>query len=346
MIKSLEVHNLQSHPDTKIEFDSGVNIIIGPSDGGKSALFRALNLVLTNRPLGDDIRSEWGGDTIVEVVLTDGNKIKRVKSDKVNAYYLNDVEMKAFGQNPPEEVLKVLQMDMANIQFQEEPAFLLSDTSGEVALKLNSAASFEAINKAISGLKNGVKQINSDIEYKQADLNKQQQFLSSALYKEIPEIEGTLTHIEKRYDTVIYQYNQKRILEKLIQEISVSQTTIKKYDLDSVLKKLKIAEQNNTNIKKKEQQWHVLSHLCHQITNFNQKTTAFPDLRVLLDRVAELNRAMTGFSLLEEKIKQLQTLIIELSDNNAEEIEKNIKLMETEYAELMPNICPLCGRGD
>ena len=38
MIKSLKIHNVQSYEDTALVFSDGINVIIGASDQGKSAI--------------------------------------------------------------------------------------------------------------------------------------------------------------------------------------------------------------------------------------------------------------------------------------------------------------------
>ena len=50
MIKSIHVVGFQSHADSTIEFDPGVNVLIGQSDSGKTAVVRALDWALNNRP--------------------------------------------------------------------------------------------------------------------------------------------------------------------------------------------------------------------------------------------------------------------------------------------------------
>ena len=52
MINSVVVRNFQIHKKTSIEFVSGVNIISGTSDNGKSSLIRAMRWVIENRPQG------------------------------------------------------------------------------------------------------------------------------------------------------------------------------------------------------------------------------------------------------------------------------------------------------
>ena len=49
MIKSVEFQNFQSHKKTILEFVPGVNIIVGLSDAGKSAVMRAIKWCLKNQ---------------------------------------------------------------------------------------------------------------------------------------------------------------------------------------------------------------------------------------------------------------------------------------------------------
>ena len=76
MIKKLHIRNFQSHKDSRLIFSDGVNVIVGNSDSGKSAILRALNWVITNRPSGDSYISNWGGPTYVIVETEEGTVIR------------------------------------------------------------------------------------------------------------------------------------------------------------------------------------------------------------------------------------------------------------------------------
>ena len=93
MIKSVLYRNFQSHKKTLLEFHDGINIIMGPTDSGKTSLLRGLYWVRYNRPRGDDFISNWNRTdkgkpikaTVVTVTMTDG-QIKRIKSPQLNGY--------------------------------------------------------------------------------------------------------------------------------------------------------------------------------------------------------------------------------------------------------------------
>ena len=73
MIKKIQIQNFQSHKETTLKLDPGVNIIVGTTDSGKTSILRALRWVIWNRPSGDDFRSWWGGNTSVEVIINERN---------------------------------------------------------------------------------------------------------------------------------------------------------------------------------------------------------------------------------------------------------------------------------
>ena len=119
MIKSVEIQNFQSHKKTVLKFDSGVNVIIGKSDVGKSAIIRALKWCIFNTPRGDGFRSSFGGDTSVKITLDDGQTIERIRTNTQNKYILNsESEFNALNGKVPEEIENILKFTNVNLQNQ------------------------------------------------------------------------------------------------------------------------------------------------------------------------------------------------------------------------------------
>jgi exonuclease SbcC len=121
MIKALFIRNFQSHKNSNLEFVPGVNVIVGLSSSGKSAILRALRWLIWNRPLGNEFRSNWGGVTHVEAHLGfhsgHSDKVSRIK-DKDEVYFGNKIEHKAFRSEVPEEVQKIFNIGEINLQQQ------------------------------------------------------------------------------------------------------------------------------------------------------------------------------------------------------------------------------------
>jgi len=157
MIKTITLTNFQSHRNTRLELEPGVNVIVGPSDSGKSAILRAVNWAVFNRPLGDSMRSSWGGDTEVEIT-TDDAAVTRRRTDTQAVYVVDGRVLKATGTEPPEQVSAALRVDNLNIQRQHDQPFMLSESSGERARLLNKIVSLDVIDSALHNINGKVRE--------------------------------------------------------------------------------------------------------------------------------------------------------------------------------------------
>lgn len=114
-IKKIVLENFQSHKYTEIELDQHLNVIVGPSDHGKTAIIRGLKWALFNEPSGDFFIREGENECSVTVIFNDGSKIKRYRSKSKNAYYLynnkgEETVFEGFGTKVPEEIIDVSSM--------------------------------------------------------------------------------------------------------------------------------------------------------------------------------------------------------------------------------------------
>jgi DNA repair ATPase RecN len=76
-MKNIKIQNFQSHKNTELNLHPNVNIIVGQSSSGKTAIFRAIEWLNTNRPLGTRFISH--GERKSEVTIDD---ITGIKTDK------------------------------------------------------------------------------------------------------------------------------------------------------------------------------------------------------------------------------------------------------------------------
>jgi len=244
-LDSVTIKNFQSHKLSELQFVAGVNVVIGPSDAGKSAIFRALNWTLTNRPLGDAFRSEWGGETRVEVQTEDDTIVTRVKGKNTNKYQIGDptepTDLKAFGSDPPEDIKQLLAMDEINIQSQTEPPFLLVSSPGEVAQILNKAASIDDIDLCTRNLKKSHDSLRRDIQSGERWLKEQQEQLEQ--YNNLPKLEKLVAHVENLEQERNNVSSQKAKLISLVQKIDNIEGALKQSEnLKDVEKHYKQAE--------------------------------------------------------------------------------------------------------
>lgn len=171
MLKHLKVENFQSHEKTSVDLSPGVNVVIGPSDSGKTALVRSLRWLFFNLPAGEEFRSTWGGDSRVEALFSDGI-VYREKTNSENIYGLNGEEFKAFGRGVPEPVSAFLNVSRINLLGQYDPPFMIGWTPGERGEFINRTANFEAIDRGIKVANQVLRTERSDLKSLNAELTR------------------------------------------------------------------------------------------------------------------------------------------------------------------------------
>lgn len=344
MLERIEIENFQSHKKTDLKFVPGVNVIIGSSDSGKSAILRAINWVVSNRPLGDSFRSEWGGDTKVKIHTYDKQEIERNKSAGKNEYILNGQILKAFGTEVPEEVVNALKMDSYNIQSQMDPPFLLSHTPGEAARMLNKAASIDDIDIVISGISSSLTRINNNIKYKEKQL---------AEYKDKIKQYENLSNIEELVEEVEALEKQRGILIEREKALSLILSKVKRVKLE--LRKSEHIPTLLETVLAVEKEFNLYQAQLTQselVCRIRQRIKNIHDLLDKTENVEKainiLNEAMMQDKELKEKQNQIYALEkiasrIIRNQSSIDKMDKEIKQMEEIYKNNMPDTCPLCG---
>jgi exonuclease SbcC len=152
MIKTLGLYAFQSHISTELELSDGINLLVGQSDSGKTAIIRALKWLATNRPLGKDFQSTNGGDVGVSIILDNGDCISHTVGKYAATIDRKDQDWSAIGTGVPETITNLLNMSDLSWQFQMDPPFLLSNSPGEVARILNEVTDLDKIDSSLTNI--------------------------------------------------------------------------------------------------------------------------------------------------------------------------------------------------
>lgn len=167
MFKFLDIKYFQSHRNTRLDFDPGVNIIFGLSQAGKSAVRKALQLLIDNRPSGARYYSNFASDkgkTIIELGLVEGHtvgieKSVRRKPDKSKVleetvYRLdNESSFSGVSKDVPDQIRDLLNLTELNMQSQFDAPFLVTSSAGEIARTINRITKLEDVDGWVSGLR-------------------------------------------------------------------------------------------------------------------------------------------------------------------------------------------------
>lgn len=345
MITKIIIQNFQSHEKTVLNLVKGTNIIVGKSDCGKSAILRALKWLIYNRPGGTAFQSSWGGVTSVEVHLSGGEVIKRVRGKVDNYYMLNESRFDALGGKVPDEIKKVMNLELINFQEQFDQPFLLSATSGEVANHFNNIAgisqieiSTKLLKKEITSTKQNLISAHTQKKEFKDELKKYKYLEKFGIDIEVLENEtNILNSLKTKLTKLTKLYNDIQTLENSKNKI------LPLLNLSPIYKKLE------TKIEKKKQIAILLKNINEKVTEFsNLKNDA--KLSVSLKELEPLYiKVCKRIDNAEKQRKTVNKLIYSIKQyneflknekNTQNQLDKNRQEWENKF----PDICPLCGK--
>ncbi len=343
MLKKIEISNFQSHEDSTIEFIPGTNVIIGKSDAGKSAIFRAINWVISNRPLGDSFCSEWGGETKVSLYTIEGDVIERIKTSSKNEYRINGDSILAFGTEVPEEVNAILHIDHYNIQGQMDSPFLLSSTPGEAAKMLNRAASIDSIDRTISNLKKSYSSIHTSIKHQQSQLEEYESQIKE--YDNLDQVEDMMMKVEQDEKE---KEKRETAVEKIsfiiegIQEVEkrLSQTS----HIPTLLKQWEEVDTNYHSYHSTFTEHQKCKSLLKNIIQIQEDLSSTNNVNAAHTIIKETEKLFINWENRMKAMKLMSTLLSKITKTSTKinQVKREVKQLEKQFSSMAPDICPLC----
>jgi exonuclease SbcC len=356
LIQSISLQNFQSHKKSILEFHKGINVITGPSNNGKSSVLRALYWTIYNRPSGDSYISHWNRDkndkpikSTKVTIINDNGTIERrkgfIKADDkqkaFNGYIVNDNYLEAIGQDVPDEVTKLFNIDNVNIQKQMDAPFLLSESAGEVARFFNQTIRLDLIDKILAKAESKRREANKDksrLENEQVQIEKE--ILEYSWLEDAEILADKIEIIENRI-------NEKW---EVLQELSKDISDYKQYDfmIDGCEVILSAAP--------------IVNKIVLMQESLEQKIEKCERLQNLHDDWIEQNTIITGtadFTLIDNLIEKIDDFRREIFDKvkvfealqeSVEEynrIENDIKDYVDDIEKLekqLPLTCPVCNQ--
>lgn len=334
MINRLEIINFQSHENLTLDFVPGINIIVGKSGSGKTAILRAINLIAHNRPSGNGFIKHDSTESIVKLYMNKDIIIR--KKGKNNQYIINDNKpLEAFGQDVPEEVQKILNFSILNYQQQLDAPFLLSKTSGEVSKFLNKIINLEIIDITQQNIKKIIRSFKLQIEIEE----KQKEEIKNKIdgFNWIDNCENELIVLEQLQNEInINELDIKNLNEIIYAIQNIENIKNKSISILEYKNKVDLLLDEYENIKKEQEDIEYLQTIIFKINQIEQdiekyKVYDFKDINkinVFIERyidikkndvyIDDLNGIIAVFEEVYEKIKDCNALLQEkkVSYNN------------------------------
>ena len=346
MIKSLSIQNFQSHKDTTLELDKGVNVVVGQSDSGKTAVLRALKWLATNRPSGDAFRSRWGGDTGMRVELKEGTVITRQRDKRNNTYGIDDTQLfKALGTDVPESVVTMLNLSNLSWQGQMDSPFLLSSSPGEVARALNEVADLEKIDTTLFNANRMIRENKASLLSKgQEAVQLESELIQYGNVNDQLKQVGQIKELERRTD-LMEQMAEKGIALLTSHEILKARHDALPDVLACELKyKLLIGNEEAASrmiegADSGEELLTEFASLTKTASKFKRTDRAADMLDGLLDMSGKLAEQESNLTRAQNQMTVLTT-----KEAWLKKCENDLKGLEKTWHDSFPEICPLCNK--
>ncbi|BDQ37852.1 hypothetical protein SYK_22120 [Pseudodesulfovibrio nedwellii] len=197
MIKKIIIDNFMAHEHTELELGSGLTILTGRNNTGKSAVVEALRCLATNPVPSHNIR-HGAKEARVSVELDDGTRVVWVRKKRSSGYELwkpgaeEPEEYWKFGRIPPEDIRAALRLDLVELESgdpvdihvgnQREPVFLLNKPAS------NAAAFFAASTESahLLAMQNLLKRQTTDAKRQVRDLEGQTERIEGVIDRLAP----------------------------------------------------------------------------------------------------------------------------------------------------------------
>lgn len=345
-LKKIILENFQSHEYSVIDFDQGLNVIVGQSDSGKTAIIRGIKWALYNEPSGDYFIRQ--GETYCSVTLEFSNAVtlKRYRGKSKNYYLLTDedgieIKYEGFGVGVPEEISEKIGIGKISLDSSDLSGINLGEQlDGAFLLSKKNSVKASAIGRLI-----GVNLIDDALKVGLTDLRNSKNKKSAS--------ESNLKCLKedlKKYeylDDLNLRLNKLLLIKNNIK--SLDEKTKKLMDINLKLNAIKSEKINTEKILFKTQE---LNKLEYKLDNLNSlifsykelysKNIAFKNISLgisentnlmkLLAKIQDIDALLFKIDLLRDTHKKLKLIKIKL-----EEVLKS-KTEEINILSLLENI--------
>lgn len=338
-MKNLKITNYMSHKDTDIEFSPGLNVFEGKSRQGKTAIVRSLRWLFANYP-----RGKWffrHGETKCKVQgEMENGTIARFRNSTDNAYKVDGAEYSNLKSGIPEEVSQFIAMKSLNWQFEHDGPFLLNDTSGEVAKRLNEITDLEVIDKSSFNLAKWIKQNKTHKDAAESMIEDLETDLKS--YDYLDDMEKELKHIEKAQNVLEKSEQIITVLDEAVDELSEIEKALSKAGKTaSARKPFTEIEDRSKELSVKENKIYWFERAVEGCESVDRQIKEIAKIAESRQQYNELTRKYGGLQAKSAIVRDLADGIedVERTDNKLKQKKRELK----ELKEQLPETCPYCG---
>ena len=347
MFDEITIQNFQSFRDKTISFCEGVNAIVGLSRSGKTTILRAIRWCAKNEPRGNAFQSWWGGDPSVRIKFAGGIAVTRRGHGTDNFYLIEkpgekDIELTAFGVKVPEEVEKIFNMNSTCLQAQMDGVFFLSLKPGAVAKALNEAVNLNVIDSSVADIRAKKMDADKNLKFQKGLVAGKEEKVASFGY-----LEGLEVEIKKLEETIRREKSTKERLASLLNllgDLEANGGMAVQYEtiigLEGGVTEAIEANEKSAAVKKESVE---LGGLLTKVNDCLVKLDKAKALSAIDSEVDEAQECYEKYKANKLTMDSLASSLnkLESSQLRLDRFETDIKELERELEEIMPDKCPI-----
>lgn len=327
----VRIKDYQILKDAKFTFVNGLNVILGPSNNGKSSVIRAIEAALFHKTGESFIR--LGQDAAQVGIAMNGHKINWVKTRDSGAYVLDGKEFRKIGRAAPpdiEEATGIKEITVidskARINFwkQMDYPFLLDKTPSQLFAFLAFSAEQDQLTSVFQRIKEDAKVIERSITSTEGKIDSTKE-LKKNLEEELKVLEDYEQTV-KDLLSIDKQVSECDRLGQLVSEIRESMDSIKRTqsilttlqeqltsvgDISGIRTKIDECSALRETIKKINEKRTTIETLSTKINKM--KTIEIPDLTDEIKKLKELKELIATTAETQRKIDSLESKISRVS---------------------------------
>jgi DNA repair ATPase RecN len=362
VLKKVTLENFQAHKYLELTFDK-FTTLTGGSNGGKSAVLRAILALVRNDSATDYLRH--GQKTLsVKLEFEDRTTVEWVKGSGENRYTITNPDgtqstFDKVGANVPEEVSVVLKLgpvvvgqndkQYVNFHTQLEQPFLISSTPGDVAKLLGELTSASQLYTAVNEGNKTVRSTNAQKTVRMGDLRQIKIDLEE--FDNTDEQEQTLSAVFEKLKLATRASVTEKALEETVQKLDEAFSKIP--ELEAACQRLSDAQNASlTDLLSAHADVEALtsSIVSHKRVSSNIETANsriaqldkavsvdLSSLVELSDHLVSLESAMRRVVLSEGSIAEVSGKLSTLEEQVEQDITRRDELMR------LVDDCPHCG---
>lgn len=332
-IKSIIIKNFQSHANTELELCDGVNVILGNSDVGKTAILRALGWIFFNKPSGTTFIRNGETEAFIKIVYDDGHIITRLRNKTFNGYkiyYPEEDKLEEFSglgkNNVPEEVMEITGVRNFKIaddlevpvtyHTQLEGPFLLSLSTDKKAKAIGSITNVGNIDLAIKKGRAYSREYKNKLSSAEDKLKKENEHLNNFINldkkkKNLENIKSIYNAINEQNEKIDRLKTYSNKYDEINEKIKIEENKIKSFNAIDILNQKftgideKIKEGND--LFSKLSRYKTIENEIAKTSKFISNTEGLEDINKRIDEVQLLTNKREMLINLNIKLKYLNS---------------------------------------